>query len=241
MSGSRRYDDDEIREILETASSYHEREARALPATTRGLTAAELQEIGREVGLDPDVVARAVADFEARGQNVPRKATLGMPTGVGRVIPLPRAPTDAEWEILVSEMRSTFDANGEIRTQGRLREWSDGDLHALVEPTGRGYRLRLTDSRQTELGMVGTGGFLLAFALLLLFVILGKGRHDAALFVPAFFALMGGGMIARTAVALPRWAREREAQMDVIAGRATALLAARGGGPGDPPAGGGEP
>lgn len=225
MSNPRRFDDAEIREILELAARHEQGETRQLPTTARGLTAAELQEIGQEVGLDPEAVARAVAEVEGRGRTVPRKATLGMPTEVGRTVPLPRAPTDQEWEILVSEMRSTFGGKGEATTEGSLRAWSDGNLHAMIEPTGTGYRLRLIDSNQAELGALGTGGFLLAFSLMLLLVILAKGKTELAVVVPGFIALMGAAGIGRTVMVLPRWAREREEQMERIGTRAAALLA----------------
>jgi hypothetical protein len=42
--------------------------------------------------------------------------------------------------------------------------------------------------------------------------------------VPAFFSVFGVGLIAGTGIALPRWASEREAQMEYITSRASAIL-----------------
>jgi hypothetical protein len=223
MSDERRYQDHEIREILELAERGDQARVRSLPAAG-GLSAAELQEVGREVGMPADVMARAIAQFEGRGQSLPRSTTLGMPTVVGRMVDLPRAPTDQEWERLVADLRTTFGGKGVVTSQGGLREWSDGSLHAFIEPTDSGYRLRLSDSMPVAVGAVAMGGFLLAFALMILLVLLGKEDAGMRFVVPVFFALGGAGMIGGTRIALPRWADEREAQMEHITTRARALL-----------------
>jgi hypothetical protein len=174
--------------------------------------------------LAPDRIARAVAEFEGRGEAVARRTTLGMPTRVERVLSLPRAPTDQEWEFLVSDLRTTFGGKGEVTSQGGFRVWSRGDLHAFIEPTESGYRLRLTESMTIAFGTTFLGGLALAFALLIFLILLGKDDPGFRFVVPAFFGLIGGGLIAGTGIVLPRWAREREAQMEHIASRASAII-----------------
>jgi len=41
-----------------------------------------------------------------------------------------------------------------------------------------------------------------------------------------FFAIFGGGVLAANNIRLPRWANERERQMEYIANRAKALIGA---------------
>ncbi|HEX8212447.1 MAG TPA: hypothetical protein VF584_19885 [Longimicrobium sp.] len=119
MSPQRTYDDDEVREIFAVAAR---RElANPQPTAAPGLTLAELQEIGREAGLDVGEVARAAAALEVRALDAPARTSLGMPIEVIRVVPLPRAPRDAEWEQLVGELRTTFRARGRVAAQGGLR------------------------------------------------------------------------------------------------------------------------
>lgn len=223
MSDERRYEDDEIREILDLAIHQDEHPVRALPGTG-GLTLQELQEVGREVGLSATRVAQAVAKFEGRGLSIPRGTTLGMPISVGRAIPLPRDPTEREWELLVAELRATFGGRGELTEQGGLREWSSGTVHAFLEPTEKGHRLRLTDSKEGAIGGVIVGGFLIAFALLMFVLLLGNGNPVYGFAVPAFFSLIGGTLVGGTMVVLPRWAREREGQMEHIAARVDSLM-----------------
>jgi hypothetical protein len=139
-------------------------------------------------------------------------------------VPLPRRPSDREWERLIAELRTTFGGKGEASAQGSLREWSDGSLHAFLEPTEAGCRLRLADSSAAVVGVV-LGGLVVAFALLILVVLLGKDDPGFRLAVPAFLALLGGGLAAGSALSLPRWAREQERRMEHIGRYAVSLLA----------------
>jgi hypothetical protein len=223
MGNERRYPDHEIRQILDLAIGEEDGPARSLPAVD-GLTLVQLQEVGREIGLPPDRIAQAVAAFEGRGVATPRGKTLGLPTSVGRVVPLPRDLTDREWELLVAELRTTFGVKGEVTSDGALRTWSHGTLHAFLEPTGSGYRLRLTDSSLAMAGMV-FGGALMAFALVIFIVLLGKDNPGFRFAVPAFLALLGGGLAGGSAASLPKWAREQERRMEHIARHAASLLA----------------
>jgi hypothetical protein len=226
MSKERRYQDHEIREILDLAIGQEEGPAQSLPAAD-GMTLLELQEVGREVGLPSDRITQAVAVFEGRGELVPRSTTLGLPTSVGRVVPLPRNPSEREWELLIAELRTTFGGKGEAASHGGFREWSHGNLHAFVEPTETGYRLRLVDANSAFVG-IAFGGFFLAFALMLVAAILGKDAPGAALIFPAFFGLLGGGLAVGSARVLPKWARKQEKRMEHIARHAVSLLALPG-------------
>ncbi len=226
VSKERRYQDQEIRQILDLAIGEDEGPAQSLPAVD-GLTLQQLQEVGREVGLGPERITQAVAAFEGRGKSVARGTMLGLPTSVGRVVPLPRSPSDREWELLIAELRTTFGGKGEVTSHGGLREWSDGTLHAFIEPTETGHRLRLANS-SIAVGGIVLGGILLAFALLVLVVLLGKGDPGFRLAVPAFFSLIGGGLVAGGAMSPPRWAREQEGRMEHISSYAVSLLGAPG-------------
>jgi len=223
MSKERKYQDDEIRQILDLAIGQEDAPAPALPAVD-GLTLVQLQEVGREVGVPPERIAQAVAVFEGRGESVPRGTTLGLPSSVGRVVALPRNPSEREWELLIAELRTTFGGKGEVTSHGGLREWTLGTLHAFIEPTGTGHRLRLTDSSAVAGGIV-VGGAVLAFALMIFVVLLGKDDAGFKFVVPAFFALLGGGLVAGSVMSLPKWAREQERRMEQISQHAVALLA----------------
>lgn len=218
----RTYDDEETREIFAIAARRELAEPRPASAA-QGLTLSELQDIGREAGLDVAEVARAAAALDARAVQGPERTSLGMPIEVTRIVPLPRAPTAAEWEQLVGELRTTFRARGRVASQGGIKEWANGNLHACVEPSGSGYRLRLgtLNGQARSLNVVGGVGLFAGVAALA--GAMGGGAAQD-LIVP--------GMIAGSAVAafganflrLPRWADTRRRQMDFIAARIAAIM-----------------
>lgn len=227
MSKDRKYQEHEVREILDLAIGSDGPPAESLRAG-EGLTLPELQDVGREVGLPPDRITQAVAAFEGRGESVPRGKSLGLPISVGSMVPLPRNPTDREWELLIAELRTTFGGKGEATSHGGLREWSNGTVHAFLEPTETGHRLRLTDSRAVAIAGIAMGGFLLAFSAMIFVVLLGKEDPGFRFAAPAFFSLIGSGLIAGSAMSLPRWAREQEKRMEHINRHAVSLLALPG-------------
>src|SRR5262245_25386724 len=101
----RRYSDDEVAAIFEQASRA-EHATPLVPAEGKGLTLAALQEIGREVGLSPEAIAQAARGLERGGRPMSRKF-LSLPVGVGQTLEVNRPVSDAEWESLVAELRTT--------------------------------------------------------------------------------------------------------------------------------------
>ena len=141
----RRYSDEEVAEIFARATEAERSTPRRL-RSTEGMTMAQLQEIGREAGIAPELVARAAHSLDEPAQPPVRKF-LGFPVGVGRTVTLDRRLTDEEWERLVVDLRETFDARGVVRTDGAFRQWTNGNLQVLVEPDGAGQRIRLRTLR----------------------------------------------------------------------------------------------
>lgn len=223
MSDERTYRDDEVAEIFEAAARGGSG-SNAL-SSPEGLTLAELQAIGREVGLAPDRIAEAAAAVELR-HGALRRNDLGMPVSVGRTVDLPRAPTDREWEVLVAELRETFRARGRAASRGDVREWTNGKLHAYVEPTPDGHRLRLGTTKSDAVGLNRMGATGLVVALVSLLLLFLTGALPESVFVPMLLSAMGGAALAYNAVRLPAWALEREAQMERVAARARVLLGA---------------
>jgi hypothetical protein len=229
MTEERRYQDDEVAKIFETAASPAPTRrgvpARGRSAADEGLTLAELQAIGREVGVPPDRIADAAAQLDRRGLPAPRRTDLGMPVGVARSGELPRAPTDREWALLVGELRETFSARGRERSLGELREWSNGNLHAAVEPTESGWRIRLGTIKGDGLALNRFGAFGIIFAVVMFVAQMLIPNFGDDMYLPLLFSSMGFFALATNAVRLPRWASQREDQMEYIVARAQTLLA----------------
>ena len=180
----------------------------------------------RRRARQPGRIAEAALAFEARREVLPRGTYLGAPTSVGRTIDLPRGLTDHEWGILVAELRETFGARGTVASHGGSREWTNGNLHAFLEPTTTGHRLRMGTLKGGAVPLMRAGAAGLALGLALLVLFIGEGLPAAAM-VAVLIALAGGGIVGVNMFRLPRWAREREAQMEHIAGRVLALAGER--------------
>jgi hypothetical protein len=225
MTDERRYGDDEVAEIFQAAAT-DTSPRRATVASVDGLTLAELQAIGSEAGMSPARVAEAALGLDARRAVLPVRTDLGMPISVGRVVDLPRALDDREWAVLVGELRATFRARGHDRSEGELRQWNNGNLQACLEPTDSGYRLRLDTVKGDAVmaNRIGIGGLIIALFILLAMTLTGNLPED--LMGPAILAALSSTALASNAVRLPRWARERDAQMAHIEDRVRALVAA---------------
>src|SRR5687768_6471094 len=99
----RRYREDEVRKIFKLATTDKIAPPPTSPAS--GFTLAEIQSIGLEAGIEPDRVAHAAASLDSiPAQHV--GTFLGMPVEVAVTVPLTRAMTDEQWEMLVAELRA---------------------------------------------------------------------------------------------------------------------------------------
>ncbi len=226
MTHERKYREDEVKEIFDLAVSRDEA-GRPTVSDEGGLTLAELQEVGLEVGVQPERIAEAAFAVDARREALPRRKYMGVPVSVGRIVELPRAVTDREWEVLVGEFRETFGARGKIASRGGVREWTNGNLHVFLEPTDTGHRLRLRTVKggARALMTVGVAGLAIALILLTVFLTTGVSPVNMELLL-ILSAGVGGWALAFNVLSLPRWAHEREGQMEYIAGRARALIGA---------------
>ena len=216
---NRRFNEAEVAAIFERATETQQAGRRHAPPG-EGMTLAELQDIGREVGISADLIVEAARAIEQSGRPASR-TVFGLPLGVERTVELDRKLSDDEWERFVVDLRETFDARGTVKREGSLRQWSNGNLQALLEPTANGQRIRLRtvkgDARAMlvgGLGMFGVGAVGIAAA------VLGGVVGDAGMLsAMGFLATMGATMAGASAVRLPRWAQIRRQQMEELASR----------------------
>lgn len=219
MAQLRRYNDDEIREIIRRAS---EAEAASPgsgvgPAGTEGMTLTQIQDIAREVGLDPVLVARAAAQVGGGGVDAdPGRRTLGIPISVGHVAELPARLSDGEWDQMVVRFREIFNARGKVIHEGGLRGWANGNLQILEEPTAAGYRLRMRSVSGNAQGAImgGATGLTLGTGLLLLGLtqLGGIMSLPEALLIGGLSAGGGGALLWSGRMRASRWIATRKAQ-----------------------------
>jgi hypothetical protein len=210
----RRYTEQEITNIFHAAAEVPSTPLHDL-SRADGMTLADLQAIGREVGISPEAVAHAAQTLEVR-QGAEYRTLLGLPIGVERRVTLRRRLTDEEWEQLVVQLREVFKARGRTETKGSLRQWTNNNLYVLLEPTPTGDRLRLGSLHGGALTSIRLGlvnlGIIAVLATANLF-----GAHLAS--VGTMAGLLAGGLVlfANGALRLPGWARLRAHQMEDLA------------------------
>lgn len=220
----RRYSEEEVAEILDRATKVREEASGRQLSSPRGLTLAELKEIGAEAGIDTDLIERAAGEIDRPTPSTePKRRMAGIPIGVGRTVYLDRPLTDDEWNRLVVDLRETFDARGNVREEGAFRQWNNGNLQALVEPTDDGERLRLKTTSGRGRMFIGFGGTMIAVVTLLALVSMFTGAGSAwDDIIPLL--LIGGAFVGSQAIRLPRWARTRQLQMEGIIDRLKARM-----------------
>lgn len=222
----RRYDDAEVKKILARATR-HEGPGQSVASDDvsppTGLTLAELESIGSEVGIPPGRIAEAARSLD-RGSLAPLPTLLGKPRAVRQVVPLPAPLEGRNWDRLVAELRSTFRAHGKVAMEGSLRSWRNGNLAVHVEPGAEGWRLRMQTYKGDAGGMVAVGLGAVAMGLLIGVTSWVSGGPAQQFVVAAAFGAGGAGVVGWVRVQLGRWAREREAQMERLATWVPSLL-----------------
>jgi len=221
MSNLRRYGEQEIAEILRRATEADE--AAPPPAAGTGLTLAQIQEVGGEVGIAPARIERAARSLDLPKASPPARF-LGAPRSVARMVPLDRPLSDDEWMRLVVILRETFGAKGTVESIGPLRTWYNGNLQVHVEPWEGGHRVRMSTFKGNVTELTIMGSLFLFMAILTGLLIYFKKGMDVGLIMSAMFGALGLSVIGSTRLALPFWADRRSAQMEEIAERIPRLL-----------------
>lgn len=218
MHTERTYTEDEVAVIFERAAQA-QKTAQQQAHRNTGLTLAELQQIGATAGIDPNFIARAATAMGHLEEVPPPAKHMGIPVGVSRTVNLPGPLSDEAWDQLVVDLRETFEAHGNVRQDGSLRQWTNGNLKVLAEPTREGQRLRLQTMNANGRANIGVGLISLFFGLgiLILALALGKGSLVEMLSIVALIVSAGIANIGYAAFKLPRWAKTRQQQMEAIA------------------------
>ncbi len=219
MTEERRYSEEDAAAIFQRAAEAQEGRRPQLPSG-EGMTLAELQEIGREVGIPSELVAEAARSIDHAGRPSSR-TFLGLTIGVGRTIELDRRLSDSEWEQLVGDLRETFDARGTVRYDGPFRQWTNGNLQVLLEPTPAGHRIRLRTLKGDARALMTAGFGLIGVAAATLIAAAVGGVMGNAWSTAISLSVLGLGVFGVGAIRLPAWARLRRGQMEAVAARLT--------------------
>jgi len=215
----RRYSEDEVSTIFERAAEAQQAVRRMLPPGGEGMSLAELRTIGHEVGIPAELVDQAARSLDQPGTPSATRKFLGLPLGVGRTVELGRRLTDDEWDRLVVDLRETFDARGTVRQDGSLKQWTNGNLQVLLEPSATGHRLRMKTLMGSARASMTMGLFALGTSGALVLAAATKGNFAEGLATMGALMIAGAAMFTIGAARLPGWAKTRLKQMEGIAAR----------------------
>jgi hypothetical protein len=121
MTNERLYTDREVSAILKRSG---ELQADRGEPGTQGLSIEELQQIAREVGIDPDLVTQAAAELEGEGGVRQGRRWVGIPVDlvVERVV---RGEIDeVQWPEIAAEIGDTFGLVGSSAQVGTMLQWT---------------------------------------------------------------------------------------------------------------------
>lgn len=114
------YNEKEIGVILKRAAEMSQDESGPNAA---GLSIEELQQVGAEAGLDPDLIIRAAAEMQQGSTRRKRNVLVG-PTNYSNDFVLEGEVDAATWEEMLAAVRSTFKDPGVVSTRENVFEWT---------------------------------------------------------------------------------------------------------------------
>jgi hypothetical protein len=218
----RRYSEEEVGAIFELATKAQAGGKRQI-GSGDGMTLAGLQEIAKEIGVPPELVAQAALSLDTVGRET-TESIVGLPLGVGNSVELGRTMTDAEWDQFVGTLRDTFNAKGHLKTEGNFHSWTNSRLQVLLEPSPTGHRIRFRTFNTTSAGYLGIGAMLLVVVAVMA-IAMGASigfTNPRKVMGLEFIGLMGALSVAWGALRLPRWARRRREQFKELVERLAA-------------------
>lgn len=235
-----RYDEDEIREILARATEIRTDPGDVVPheltdggaAADPGLTLGELRRVAEEVGIPAERIDEAATALELDRAGLPTAGRYwGIELATGHAARLPRMLTDEEWERFVVRLRDTFQARGELESEGSLRTWSNGNLQVLLEPLPQGARLRFTSRHDESKSYVDGALALLTAGVTVGILLLGVSLLGGETVPLGLWALigslpaLGAGLWAWGRAKAGRWLPLRQHQFRRLGAEAQEALA----------------
>lgn len=119
---------------------------------------------------------------------------------------------------MVAELGATFNAGGNVRSDGSFREWRNGTLRVHAGPAPGGYQVDMRTSKGSARNLMTVGGMTAGIcgALLAVGTLTGSmAPGDVADITPVL--TIGAGLFGAGLLQVPAWARRRRQQFERIA------------------------
>lgn len=137
MSKSNRthlYTEKEIGALFKRATEIQEN---AHESFSQGLSLQEIEDIAREIGIDPKYVRSAASELEHQMGTEQRSSFFGAPFMIEQKRAIRGEISDEEWEELVRQIRRVTGSAGRTTKVGQTRQWhrSVKDMSTTIEET----------------------------------------------------------------------------------------------------------
>ncbi len=231
------FTEEEVRAVIRRAVARQEEAEERREAREHGLTLAELEQLGAEVGLAPEHL-RTAAEEVRTGRPVAAEATTQTDTHV-IVERWVDGPWSVEaWEDTVALLRRWVGSGkGKLSRVGRAHEWShtsDFDVETRVSASERRGRTRLLLSQRVgqarpEVEGIAFGGAAGLVAGVLGAVMLGDAIETVWLFLAVLFALAVSTALVLSPIITRldrRWREKKHRRLQALAADVEAVFEA---------------
>jgi hypothetical protein len=208
-STSRRFNEKEVALIIKRASELQQTETTTESNT--GMSLAELEQVAREAGLDPELVRRAAADLDTRVSDQTPSRFLGSPTVLRLERTIDGEVPAEEYEPMVLEMQRLLGGTSTASTIGRTLQFSlagrnhhhasGREVQVTITPRNGHTTIRVEERLGPLAGgvfggvMGGMGGGLMGPGIAIGAAVFHSGLMSAGL---AGMAISGSYLLART-------------------------------------------
>jgi len=136
LQSSRRFSEKEIGLILRRASELQVQDPEAsVSPEAGGLSLAELEQVAREAGIDPQYIRRAATDISTAGVAPDSTPFLGAPVRLEFERTVEGEVPESAYVILMEEIQQTLGPAGVVNTLGRSFAWHSTNVQRQVSVT----------------------------------------------------------------------------------------------------------
>ncbi len=215
MDSNHRFNRDEISKLLKQAAELEH--ADNIDDESDGLTLQELQQVSKEVGIDPKYIQQALRKLQAPTQSFTSKL-LGGPFKYNILETATGTLTEQEWEEVVSEIRRIHGGIGKTSKLGNTFEWEQrkqevGYIQISLSPKKDHTKIHINANYRYYASIIYT--FAGVFGAMLLIIFFKKmGFSGITQTIAAIFGTTG--ILTSTRFYLSNWMKKKRKTYDEL-------------------------
>jgi hypothetical protein len=223
MSDKQRFNRDEVSKILKRAVELeHDRNS---IDDSDGLTLQELQQVSKEVGIDPKYIQQALRELQTPTKSL-TSDILGGPFKHHILETAPGILTEEEWEEIVSEIRRIHGGIGKTTKLGNTFEWEQrkqevGYIQISLSPKKDHTKIQLNSNYRYYASMIYT--FASIFGVMFLLILFKETEFSRT--TQAILTILGAtGILTTARFYLSSWMKKKRMAYDKLINRFREML-----------------